>query len=91
MRLDENDTCVQIHQPWIKYFIEHHQWEEYDAIIISDYNKGFLLTEDIKLLCDHIVDVPIFLDTKKIISSWANNLTFIKINQSKIKNYSHGF
>lgn len=91
MRLDENDTCARIHQPWIEYFIEHSQWEKYDAIIISDYNKGFLLTEDIKRLCDHIVDIPIFLDTKKILGSWADNVTFIKINHSEYKNNSHIF
>ena len=91
MRLDENDTCSRIHQPWIDYFIEKQKWKNYDAIIISDYDKGFLLTDDIERICKHVTDVPIFLDTKKILGSWANNVTFIKINYSEYKNNSHVF
>ncbi|HIL27167.1 MAG TPA: hypothetical protein EYG21_07265, partial [Nitrospinaceae bacterium] len=53
----------------------------YDAIIISDYDKGFLLEEDIKTISEtHNLT---FLDTKKTIGDWAEKITFIKINQSE--------
>ena len=49
----------------------------YDTVIISDYDKGFLTTEDIEYICTNHSQV--FLDTKKILGNWAN-AGFIKIN-----------
>lgn len=51
---------------------------DYDIIAISDYDKGFLVNEDIKYICEHHSNV--FIDTKKILGSWANKAKFIKIN-----------
>lgn len=56
----------------------------YDIIVISDYNKGFLSVADIQYVCskhDHV-----FIDTKKILGSWANNAKYIKINDFEFKN-----
>ena len=50
----------------------------YDTVIISDYDKGFLTTEDIEYICTNHPQV--FLDTKKILGNWANAARFIKIN-----------
>ena len=50
----------------------------YDTVIISDYDKGFLTTEDIEYMCTNHPQV--FLDTKKILGNWANAARFIKIN-----------
>jgi len=50
----------------------------YDTVIISDYDKGFLTTEDIEYICTNHQQV--FLDTKKILGNWANAARFIKIN-----------
>ena len=57
---------------------------KYDAIIISDYNKGFLEKEDIYTLaytCKY-ASIPIFVDTKKPIGDWASP-TFYKINEKE--------
>ena len=55
------------------------KFKEYDAIIISDYDKGFLHKEDIKSIAEtHNLT---FLDTKKTVGGWAEKITFIKINQ----------
>jgi len=51
---------------------------DYDIIAISDYNKGFLSEDDIKYLCENHKNV--FMDTKKILGEWANNVKFVKIN-----------
>ena len=50
----------------------------YETIIISDYDKGFLLEEDIEYLCSNHSQV--ILDTKKILDTWASNAKYIKIN-----------
>jgi D-beta-D-heptose 7-phosphate kinase/D-beta-D-heptose 1-phosphate adenosyltransferase len=56
----------------------------YDAIIISDYNKGFLKEDDIAFICQSHSSV--FIDTKKILGSWANDAKFIKINDYEYRN-----
>lgn len=53
--------------------------DRYQTIIISDYDKGFLHTDDIKFICNNHPQV--FLDTKKVLGTWAFNAKYIKINQ----------
>ena len=55
----------------------------FDAIIISDYDKGFLHKEDIKFICDN--HPLVFIDTKKIIGDYCKNCAFIKINQPEFE------
>ena len=55
-----------------------------EIIVISDYDKGFLTEEDIQKICSKHSNV--FIDTKKILGSWANNAAFIKINDFEYKN-----
>jgi len=50
----------------------------YKYIVISDYNKGFLNEETIEQICNKHNFV--FLDTKKILGSWAKKAKIIKIN-----------
>ena len=57
---------------------------EYDLIVISDYNKGFLLEEDIEYICSKHSNV--FIDTKKILGSWVKEARFIKINDVEYRN-----
>lgn len=54
---------------------------EYDAIIISDYNKGFLHYEDINFICKNNDNV--FVDSKKIIDSNFENCKYLKINKKE--------
>jgi len=49
-----------------------------DAIIISDYCKGFLEEEDIQYICENNQNV--FIDTKKELGDWINLAEYIKIN-----------
>lgn len=55
-----------------------------DVIVISDYNKGFLSESDIADICNS--HPLVFLDTKKILGSWADEAAFIKINNYEFKN-----
>jgi bifunctional ADP-heptose synthase (sugar kinase/adenylyltransferase) len=55
--------------------------DQYYAIVISDYDKGFLEEENIEYLAYHH---PLtFLDTKKKMGSWCNNIKYIKINEKE--------
>ena len=58
----------------------------YDAIVISDYNKGFLTYEHI----EHIirsVKCPVFIDTKKQdLSRFSADNVYLKINETEYKN-----
>ena len=56
-------------------------FSEYDSVIVSDYNKGFLSEEVLlKISKSHATT---FLDTKKILKDWCKNFTFIKINNKE--------
>ena len=84
LRVDENDSCRSIDDSEIDYI---NQWgKTFDAVIISDYCKGFLDEEDICFIADKCNNV--FLDTKKEIGEWADDVDFIKINELEYeKNY----
>lgn len=57
---------------------------DYDIIVISDYNRGFLLEEDIEEICSRHSNV--FIDTKKVLGPWVNNAHYIKINNYEYQN-----
>lgn len=50
----------------------------YDAVVISDYCKGFLDEEDIEYIADHCITI---LDTKKPLGDWCRNVHLIKVNR----------
>jgi bifunctional ADP-heptose synthase (sugar kinase/adenylyltransferase) len=58
--------------------------EDYDAIVISDYNKGFVTYDVIANLRNRFTG-PMFLDTKKTNLSLFNGI-FVKINELEYKN-----
>ena len=65
-----------------------YQDKTYDAIVISDYCKGFLSKTDIELLCK--TNKNVFVDTKKQLGKWIEYATFIKINSFEYKkNYDY--
>lgn len=57
---------------------------DHEVIVISDYNKGFLLEEDIDYICSKHSNV--FIDTKKILGNWVSNAKYIKINDYEYNN-----
>jgi D-beta-D-heptose 7-phosphate kinase/D-beta-D-heptose 1-phosphate adenosyltransferase len=64
--------------------------QEYDAIVISDYDKGFLKYIDIEQIVDS-VRCPVFIDTKKkdlaeIAPPFRADHVYIKINELEFKN-----
>jgi D-beta-D-heptose 7-phosphate kinase/D-beta-D-heptose 1-phosphate adenosyltransferase len=71
LRVDENDKCD-------RYDGRVYFPPVYDAMVISDYNKGFLTEADIEVFAG--AKCPVFLDTKKFLGNWCNDIDFIKIN-----------
>lgn len=56
------------------------EFEKYDAVVVSDYDKGFLKTSDLSLIVSKCI-CPVFVDTKKTnLSSIDKPNVFIKIN-----------
>jgi bifunctional ADP-heptose synthase (sugar kinase/adenylyltransferase) len=78
LRVDSGEEKVQRVKGLTKDFLS-----KFKLIIISDYNKGFLLEKDIKFICDNHKQV--FIDTKKNLGDFCKNSSFIKINQEEYK------
>lgn len=78
LRVDENDTCTPIKDIEI-------EMGKYDAIIISDYCKGFLNEKMIESISNWD-ECPVFLDTKKVLGDWCKNIDYIKINHQEYLN-----
>ena len=72
LRVDEGDRCERISKLELNY-------SDYDAVIISDYCKGFLTEKDIQYISENC-SCPTFLDTKKSLGDWCNKIDYIKIN-----------
>jgi bifunctional ADP-heptose synthase (sugar kinase/adenylyltransferase) len=77
IRVDEIDNVKRI----LKENLEKIDFKKYSAIVVSDYNKGFLTEEDIKYITDN--HNCVFLDTKKKIAEWSFGVEFIKINKKE--------
>mgnify|MGYP003137010591 FL=1 len=84
LRVDTNDKCRQIDEA-LRMNICNNSYSgtEYDAIIISDYCKGFLEESDIQHICKYNKNV--FVDTKKKLGEWIKDADFIKINELEYK------
>ena len=83
LRVDEHDYCDRILKKDLTR-IKNNMLTvmgntlEMDAIIVSDYCKGFLEEDDIQYICENNTNV--FVDTKKKLGDWIWSTTFIKIN-----------
>ena len=89
LRVDEHDHCDRIDKETLMQ-IKNNEYHplmsnktSVDAIIISDYCKGFLEEEDIQYICENNKNV--FIDTKKELGDWINSVDYIKINSLEYK------
>ena len=89
LRVDEHDYCDRIKKKVLEN-IRDNKCKPYfsgetavDAIIISDYCKGFLEEEDIEFICNNNENV--FVDTKKQLGDFILNADFIKLNELEYK------
>lgn len=88
LRVDTNDKASRIDSKIIQQIkLNKFNNESYDAIVISDYCKGFLIEDDIFQISKSNSNV--FLDTKKILGEWSKNCNFIKINHVEFDRTKH--
>ena len=87
LRVDEHDYCDRIKIKKLQG-IMNNKFTSYsltgtigkiDAIIISDYCKGFLEESDIQHICKYNKNV--FVDTKKKLGKWIEFADYIKLNE----------
>ena len=88
LRVDTNDKVSRISRDVIENIKNNHYQDfSYDALIISDYCKGFLTEEDIDEISKNNFNV--FLDTKKILGDWCKCVNYIKINHTEYNRTKH--
>ena len=75
LRVDEGESEIT---PLDKGIINETEIRDYDAVVISDYGKGFLSESDIEKFCKNNANT--FLDTKKILGDYCREAKIIKIN-----------
>ena len=94
LRVDEHDSCERIDKNLLSGLVKNKfkkppfgfdsQVEDhYDAVIVSDYCKGFLEESDIQHICENNKNV--FIDTKKKLGEWIKDADYIKINELEYK------
>jgi len=77
LRVDEKDEIKPITQAELEYF----DFKNYEAIVISDYNKGYLDIHDIMYIAE---SHPLtFMDSKKELGGWCDDIKFLKINDKE--------
>lgn len=75
LRVDSNDYCEE-------YFEDRVDESLYDAVIVSDYNKGYITYSLLSKLQEDCTRIPVFIDTKKTnLSIIQNNNFFVKVNE----------
>lgn len=73
IRIDSNDKVSN------SFDIKRVPFNDYDAVIVSDYDKGYLTYDDIEAIAKYH---PLtFIDTKKPLNEKMSGYTFIKINE----------
>lgn len=75
LRVDENDSVKRYDVSILP------ELSQYSAILISDYDKGFLTEEDISYIAER--HPLVIVDTKKQLGEWCRNVKFIKINRNE--------
>jgi D-beta-D-heptose 7-phosphate kinase/D-beta-D-heptose 1-phosphate adenosyltransferase len=81
LRVDENDNTQRIKD------IDKGYISGFDAVVISDYNKGFLKEDDIQKIISY--SKLSFIDTKKPLGDWCRGANWIKINEKEFNNPLH--
>ena len=73
-------------KPCAKEELERVEFDNLDAVVISDYNKGFITTENVKIILAKAKEqnLTVFVDSKKQDLSCFENC-IIKINETEFK------
>jgi bifunctional ADP-heptose synthase (sugar kinase/adenylyltransferase) len=80
LRVDEGDSIKRVNNDDL---VKTAYWE-YDMVVISDYDKGFLTDDDIAYIAYKHPNA--ICDTKKKLGEWCRDLKFIKLNRTEYNN-----
>lgn len=78
LRVDENDSVKRYDVNTLP------DLSQYGAVLISDYDKGFLSERDISYIAQR--HPLVIVDTKKKLGNWCNFIKYIKINRTEYLN-----
>ena len=77
LRVDEKDMI----SPISSAVLDGIDFESYEAIIMSDYNKGYLDIHSIMYIAENH---PLtFMDSKKELGGWCDDIKYLKINEKE--------
>jgi D-beta-D-heptose 7-phosphate kinase/D-beta-D-heptose 1-phosphate adenosyltransferase len=77
LRVDEKDEIIPISSDMLDTIV----FENYEAIVISDYNKGYLGIHEIMYIAENH---PLtFMDSKKQLGGWCDDVKYLKINKKE--------
>ena len=79
LRVDRNDVVHPITETQINSI----EYDKYDVIVISDYDKGFLSVINIMDIAAKHPNV--FLDSKKKLGVWCEDIKLIKVNEKEFE------
>jgi D-beta-D-heptose 7-phosphate kinase/D-beta-D-heptose 1-phosphate adenosyltransferase len=78
MRVDEGDDKVQTIS---KSLINHIEFDTYDILIVSDYNKGFLTDDDVLEYVSKFKGISIFDSKSRLSKEILDAFTYVKVNE----------
>ena len=82
LRVDVNDESVET------FNHKEIKWSKYDAVLVSDYDKGFLNDKDLNNICFHHDNV--FVNTKRHFNyDIPREIRFVQLNQYELENNGH--
>ena len=83
MRMDENDASED------KFNYKDVPWGEYEAVLVSNYGKGFLRSCAIRDICQYHDNVYLDSNKVKMDCDLPLNLRFLKINEHELEINKH--
>jgi len=86
LRVDTETSVQRIQSDELRQLVTS-ATDKWDAIIVSDYGKGYLHFQDIKTICE--AHPLVFIDTKKTLDYHFKGCAFIKINEPEWEATKH--
>ena len=83
LRIDENDEAED------QFDYKDVPWNQYDAVLVSNYGKGFLRTCAIRDICQYHDNVYLDSNKVKMNCDLPLNLRFLKINEYELEINQH--
>ena len=83
LRVDENDETED------RFNYKDVNWSKYDAVLVSNYGKGFLRTCAVRDICQYHDNVYLDSNKVKMNCDLPLNLKFLKINEAELEINQH--